>query len=178
LVPRVIRTFGGIRIDTTEWPIIMMDCGTFRDADADLQAALDCVEQVMRECTKTREKCVQVTDLSAVQRIPTAVQRKIAGDWVKATVELQKATSLGGANVTPSSIIRGIVTAISWLQRPPTPLKYFATRAEATLQALKWLEEGHVLLPPALRQLHDRLTTEARDREQQQAAAWGRRRGR
>jgi hypothetical protein len=167
-----------MRIDTMEWPIVVMDCGTFRDTDADLQAALDCVEQVMRECARTRERCVQVTDLSSVQRIPTAVQRKIAGDWVKNTVELQKATSLGGANVTPSSIIRGIVTAISWIQKPPTPLKYFATRPEAMLQALKWLEEGHVLLPPSLRQLHDRLTNEAREREQQAAAGWGRWRGR
>ncbi len=175
MVPRVIRSFGGMRIDTTEWPLLVMDCGTFRDTDADLQAALDCIAQVMRECATTREKCVQVTDLSSVQRIPTAVQRKIAGDWVKNTLELQTATSLGGANVTPSSIIRGIVTAISWIQRPPTPVKYFATRAEATLQALKWLEEGHVLLPPALRQLHDKLTSEAREREQQ-AAGWGRRR--
>jgi hypothetical protein len=165
-----------MRIETTEWPIVVMDCGAFRDTDADLQAALDCLQQIMRECARTREKCVQITDLSGVHRMPTAIQRKIAGDWVKSTVELQKATSLGGANVTPSSIMRGIVTAISWIQKPPTPVKYFATRGEATLQALKWLEEGNVLLSPALRQLQDRLTNEARAREQQATASWGRRR--
>jgi hypothetical protein len=174
LVPRVLRAFGGMRIDTTDWPIILMDCGAFRDTDADLKSALDWLEQAMRECVKTREKCVQITDLSGVQRIPTAIQRKIAGDWVKSTLELQKATSLGGANVTPSSIVRGIVTAISWIQRPPTPVKYFATRGEATLQALKWLEEGNALLPPALQQLHDKLGREATEREEQVAAHGGR----
>jgi hypothetical protein len=150
---------------------MLMDCGSFRDTDADLRGALVCLEEAMRECAKMREKCVQITDLSGVHHMPTATQRKIAGEWVKSTLELQKAVSLGGANVTPSSIVRGIVTAISWIGKPPTPVQFFATRHEATLQAFKWLEEGRVLLPPALMELRDKVTAEAKAREKQ-ASGW------
>lgn len=165
MVARVARTFGSIRVETTDWPLILMDCGTFRNAEEDLRAALGCIEQVMRECARTREKCVQVTDLSSVNSMPSATMRKLAGEWVTSTLELQKAVSLGGANVTPSSIVRGIVTAVSWIQKPPTPVKYFATRREAMLQAFAWLEEGRVLLPPSLQQLRDKLTVDAKEIE-------------
>jgi hypothetical protein len=172
VVARVVRSFGSLRVETTDWPIILMDCGTFRDKEEDLRAALACIEEVMRECARLREKCVQVTDLSSVQSMPSATQRKLAGDWVKSTLELQKAVSLGGSNVAPSSIVRGIVTAISWIQKPPTPVKYFATRREAMLQAFQWLEEGRVLLPPALLQIRDKLTTDAKELENR-ASGWG-----
>ncbi len=175
VLARTVRTFGSIRIETTDWPLILMDCGTFRDKDADLHASLICIEELMRECVKTREKCVQVTDLSKVTSMPSAVQRKIAGDWVKSTIDLQKAVSLGGVNVTPSAIVRGIITAIGWIQKPTTPVLYVATRSEALLQALKWLEEGRVLLSPSLHQLRDKLTAEAKVREKH-ASGWSRQR--
>jgi hypothetical protein len=165
VVARIVRTFGSFRVETTDWPLIYMDCGTFLDKDEDLRGALACIEQVMRECARMREKCVQVTDLSSVQTMPSAAQRKLAGDWMTSTLDLQRTVSLGGASVTPSTIVRGIVTAIQWIQKPPTPLRYFATRREAMLQAFQWLEEGRVFLPPALLQLRDKLTADARELE-------------
>lgn len=165
MVARVVRDFGGIRIETTEWPIILMVMPEHRLQDPDVQSAVMHLEQLMLECQRDKEKCVQVTDASAMTQLPPASQRKITGEWMKKTAQLQRDVSLGGANVTPSSIVRGIVTAVSWIQKPPTPVKYFATRREAMLQAFAWLEEGRVLLPPSLQQLRDKLTVDAKEIE-------------
>jgi hypothetical protein len=159
VVARVVREFGGLRIETTDWPIILMVMPEHRFSDQDVQAALVHLEQVMIECRHDHERCVQVTDASRMHALPPASQRKITGEWLKKTVDLQKAVSLGGVNVTPSAIIRGIITAIHWFQKPETPVAFVATRNEAMLQAIQWLEQARVVLPPRLRELKSKLTS-------------------
>lgn len=168
MVARVAREFGGIRVDTGDWPVILMDLPAERIADADLRAALTYLEQLMRECERNREKCAQVTDASRIQTIPNASLRNIAGEWATSTLPLQKAVSAGGAIITPSSIIRGIITAVVWLYKPESPIAFFATRDEAMLQALLWLDEGRATLTPRLRTLRDKLTQQAKAQREKQ----------
>jgi hypothetical protein len=177
VVPRVAREFGGIRIETTEWPILVMDCPERRVPEAEFRASLDYIEQLMLECERSRQRCFQVTDLTRIQELPTASQRKYAGEWTTRTTELQKKTSIGGANVTPSAIVRGIITAIHWIQRPATPVAFFATRPEAMVHAVSMLEGASVLLPPALVELRDRLAPKLAGVAEKRAAAgrWFRR---
>ncbi len=170
IVARVLREFGALRISTIDWPIILMDMPEGHVADSELRDALRYVEELLRACVAQRERCTQVTDLTRVKQIPTASQRRIAADWITKTLDLQREASLGGANVTPSAILRGIITAIQWVQRPPAPAEHFATRSEAMLQAIRWLDEGRVLLPPGLQELRKKLELElARDK---QASRW------
>jgi hypothetical protein len=156
MVPRIVRDFAGIRIDTTEWPILHMVMPEHRVADADVQLALSHIEQIMLECRKSREKCVQVTDVSAMTTLPAASQRKITGEWIKKTIHLQREVSLGGANVTPSAIIRGMITAIHWFHKPETPVVFVATREEAVLQAIQWFEDAKVPLSTHLREMREK----------------------
>jgi hypothetical protein len=165
MVARVVREFGGIKVDTTDWPVFVMEIPEFRLVDADIKAAVEFIEQIWRECERNREKCCLVTDAARIQAIPPASQRKITADWARSTAELQKAVSVGGACVTPSSIIRGIITAILWIYKPPNPVAFFATRDEAKLQAIKWLDEAGVKLPPRLRELREVLKTKHRERQ-------------
>ena len=176
MVPRVVRDFGGIRIDTTEWPIILMVMPEHRASDADVQSAVVHIEQIMLECKKDREKCVQVTDASAMTTLPTASQRKITGEWMKKTTELQREVSLGGANVTPSAIIRGIITAIHWFHKPETPVVFVATRDEGMLQAFRWFEQAKVSLPSHLREMRDKLTAKHSAPREKQTGGLGSRR--
>jgi hypothetical protein len=125
--------------------------------DPDVQSAVMHLEQLMLECQRDKEKCVQVTDASAMTQLPPASQRKITGEWLKKTVSLQRDVSLGGANVTPSAIIRGIITAIHWFHKPETPVVFVSTRDEAMLQAIRWLEQARVTLPPRVRELRDKM---------------------
>jgi hypothetical protein len=174
VVARVVRDFGGFRVTTVDWPLALMEIPEHRVSDADLEGALAYFEQVMLECRKTRERFSLVTDLGRLHHLPPASQRKIAGEWLQRTAEVQKATSVGGANVTPSAIIRGIVTAIYWFQTPVVPTMFFATRNEATLQAIRWLEEAGVPLSSNACHVRDKLLAQA-DREKRNAAL-GRRR--
>jgi hypothetical protein len=165
MVARVAREFGGIRVDTTDWPVFVLELPEFRLVDSDIGLALGYVEQIWRECEKDHEKCCLVTDAGRIQAIPPASQRKLSADWAKGTSELQRAVSVGGACVTPSSIIRGIITAILWIYKPDRPVAFFATRDEAKLQAIQWLDEAGVRLPPRLRELREVLKTKHRERQ-------------
>jgi hypothetical protein len=165
MVLRVLREFGGIRVDTTDWPVFVLELPEFRVPDADVNLALSYVEQIWRECEKAHEKCCLVTDAGRIQAIPPASQRKIAGEWAKGSAELQRVVSVGGVCVTPSSIIRGIITAILWIYKPDRPVAFFATRDEAKLQAIQWLDEAGVRLPPRLRDLREALKTKHRERQ-------------
>ena len=44
-------------------------------------------------------------------QLAPASQRKCVADWMARTLMLQKTVSLGGANVTPSTILRGLITS-------------------------------------------------------------------
>jgi hypothetical protein len=167
MAARIVREFGALRVHTTDWPIIVMDIPEVRVADEDLRGALGYIEQLLRECQSKGVKCAQVTDMTRIRELPPASQRKYAGEWVRATAALQVATSVGGANVTPSAILRGIITAIHWIQKPPTPVEFFATREEAMLQCIRWLDEARVLLPSGVHELREKLTHEAQVREKQ-----------
>jgi hypothetical protein len=128
----------------------------------------------MLECRRDRERFALVTDLGRLNQLPPASQRRFCGEWMQRTVELQGATSVGGANVTPSAITRGIVTAIFWFQKPLVPTLFFATRSEATLQAIRWLEDGRVPIPHGV--CHIRTKLQAQAQRENQVSAWGSRR--
>jgi hypothetical protein len=62
---------------------------------------------------------------------------------------------VGGATVTPSPILRGIITAVYWVQPPTKPMFALATRREAMLKGLEMLEAENLPVPARLRALRD-----------------------
>jgi hypothetical protein len=172
MAARRIREFGGLVVDTMDWPIIVLEFPEQRFPDADCEAGLDCVTQLMLECLHDRRKCTQITDLTRIQQLPNASQRKLAGDWVKQNSELVVATSVGGATVTPSAILRGLVTAVHWIHRPPTPNAFLSAKPEAQRYVIKLLEDAGVLLPPRVTQLRDRLSRDAQALREKQPSGW------
>jgi hypothetical protein len=172
MVAQRVREFGGLLVDTTDWPIIVLEFPEQRFPDADCQAGLDCITQLMRECLRDRQRCTQITDLTRIQQIPNASQRKFAGEWVKHNSELVVAASVGGATVTPSAILRGLVTAVHWIHRPPTPNAFLASKAEAQRYVIKLLEDARVPLPPRVMALRDRLSREAQPYREKQPPGW------
>jgi hypothetical protein len=161
MVAAIVREFGGFRIDTTDWPIILMEFPDRRMSDSDLHAGLSYVEQLWRECQRLGLKSYQVVDLTFIREIAPASQRKYAAEWIKSTEALMRLTSLGGACVTPSSILRGIVTAIMWIYKPPNPTEFFAARPQAYLHAIDQLDRARVPLPPRVLELRARLLAQS-----------------
>jgi hypothetical protein len=160
MVAAIMRDFGGLKVDTTDWPIILMEFPERRLSDKDFHEGLAYVEQLWRECQRMGLKSFHVVDLTLIREIAPASQRKHAAEWIKSTEALVRLASLGGACVTPSSILRGIVTAILWIYRPPNPTEFFATRQQAVLHALAQLEAARVPLPQRLVDLRARLAAQ------------------
>src|SRR5688572_13773376 len=117
-VPLVRKVYsqGLIRLDTRFFPLIFMDFQPGKVRDEDFRVALSVVEDVL----SCGQKSFQITDLTAVTDAPPS-QRRIAGDWTARTTDLQREWSLGGAVVAPSTVLRGILTAIHWFKKPPAP---------------------------------------------------------
>jgi hypothetical protein len=112
----------------------------------------------MLESEKRGDRSYQVTDLSRIKELARASQRQIAADWMQRTFDLQRAASVGGANVAPSTLVRGLLTAIQWFQEAPMPTVCVATRREAFHEAVKMLDEAHV---PIGQELREKLTRSA-----------------
>jgi hypothetical protein len=161
-VVKVARDFGGLRVDTLSWPIILLDCPEDRLPDSELDGALGWIEEILRGL-KAGDKCAQVTDLSRVRRTPPASQRQLAGRWLTRNAELLARTSVGGGAVTPSPILRGIVTAIYWFHKPATSIEFFATRPQALRYALRLLEQAKIPLGPRVLELRDEIGRDSAD---------------
>jgi hypothetical protein len=141
---------GGLVIATDRWPVILMDYPEARIPDASLHEALKFHEHLMSEARRAGERVFHVTDLSRMLELAPASQRKYAGEWMGHTLALQRTASLGGANVSPSAIVRGLVTAINWFHQAPNPTVWVATRREAYAIALKAFERAGTRLRPDL----------------------------
>jgi hypothetical protein len=155
MVSRADCTFGEIRVSTTYWPILIVEFPEKRVADQDNRALLAHLEALMNDALRTSEKLFFITDLSSMREFAPALQRQTTGQWIKRTTPLARATSVGGAQVTPSAVLRGIITAVFWIHPPPTPAVCVATRAEAMMVGIARLEAEHFVLPPTLASYRD-----------------------
>jgi hypothetical protein len=148
MVDRGVREFEGIRIETLDWPIVTIDFPPGRVQDASLRAALGHLETLMRDAISAHEKMFTLTDLTRMRQITPASQRKLTGEWIQRTAGLARASCVASAQVTPSALLRGIITAVYWFHPPPTPSFFAATRAEAVRRAVEMLRAANVQLPP------------------------------
>jgi hypothetical protein len=142
-----IRDFDGIQVDESNWPIIVTVFPAGKLEDATLLGVLRHLEHLMREADTRKEKLFFITDLTRMKEIPNATQRRATGEWIQRTFDLQRAASLGAAQVTPSAILRGIITAVFWFQKTPTPSYFVASRDEAIRKGFDVFAEAGVPLP-------------------------------
>jgi hypothetical protein len=157
MVAAIVRDFGGLRIDTTDWPIVLMEWPEQRVSESDFHDTLLHIEQIWSECERLGLKSYEVVDFTRMREIAPASQRKYAAEWLERNETLVKIASLGAAWVTPSPILRGVVTAITWIHKPPNPTEFFATRPQAYLHAIDRLEQARVSLPGRIVDLRARL---------------------
>lgn len=148
---RLARNFDGFKVSSVDWPIIVMELPEKQLPDAGLHDALSYFEELQKGAKERAERTFTITDISRMTQLVPAAQREYVGAWMKRTSLLQKSVSLGAANVTPSSILRGFITAIYWIVPPPMPTVFVATRREAYLLAVKAFEEARIPLSPELR---------------------------
>lgn len=144
------RRFEELLIATDRWPLVLLEFPDRRIADSSLRDALAFHEELMVHAQRSGERIYVVTDLTRMTELAPASQRKYAGEWLQRTFALQQATTLGVANVSPSVIVRGLVTAIGWFQNIPVPTVWVATRKDAYAAAVRTFDEAGTRLRPEL----------------------------
>ncbi|HEY8086186.1 MAG TPA: hypothetical protein VIF09_00020 [Polyangiaceae bacterium] len=155
MAARKAQDFEGLRVSSEDWPIVLIEFPEDRVNDAALHAMFHHVEELMREAEATREKLFVITDLTRMSHLAPASQRKYSGEWIQRTGMLARTATVGGAQVTPSSILRGLVTAIFWLKPPPTPAIFVATREEAIARGIEMLTAAQAPLSPRVLELRE-----------------------
>jgi hypothetical protein len=145
---RAVRDFEGISIDESDWPIILTVFPRGRVSDSALHDVLGHLEHLMHVSKQRGAKLFFITDLTHMHEVTPASQRRYTAEWMGRTSQLQRAASVGGAQVTPSAVLRGIITAVFWLQPPPIPPILVATREEALQKGIELLEAAGIA-PPA-----------------------------
>lgn len=149
-VKRADRDFGGIGVLVADWPIVVTEFPEKAVADEDLRLVFGQLASLMVEAKRDGEKVFIITDISRMRQITPASQRRLAADWLKQVGPLTLVASAGGATVTPSTILRGVITALFWLQPSPTPFFCVASRHDAMIKGIERLQAEKVLLSPRL----------------------------
>lgn len=124
-----------ITIDESRWPLVVMTIvGTPTDAEVDAM-----LEGSARNLRRSGRQ-VGILDLTRADR-PPPVQRKKHAAWMNENAELLRARSAGMAFVITSPLVRGILTAIMWIQPLPMEHTVVATYAEAERWAMAQLRK-------------------------------------
>jgi hypothetical protein len=147
---RADREFGGIRVAVADWPVVVTEFPEKAVPDDALRSVFGHLESLMTDAQREGEKVFIITDISRMRQITPASQRRLAADWLKQVGPLTLVASAGGATVTPSTILRGVITALFWLQPSPTPFFCVATRHDAMVKGIEMLQAARVLLSPRL----------------------------
>jgi hypothetical protein len=132
----------------SKWPIVICEpIGVSTDGDID-------------EYIRTNEQAVArhephfvIVDARQGESM-AAVHRRRVADWVTQNEPALRAYRVGLAFVSESALLRGVLTAIYWVRRPPYPTAWFRTLQEAEdwgNELLRQRAEGsHSRLKPAL----------------------------
>jgi hypothetical protein len=147
---RADREFGGIRVVVADWPVVVTEFPEKAVPDDALRSVFAQLESLMTDAQRDGEKVFIITDISRMRQITPASQRRLAADWLKRVGPLTLVASAGGATVTPSTLLRGVITALFWLQPSPTPFFCVATRHDAMVKGIEMLQAAKVLLSPRL----------------------------
>jgi hypothetical protein len=114
-----------------------------------MAAQLRATTEHMRACAAEHRRTITIVDLAQADQAP-AVQRQMQASWIAENEALLREVSLGTAFVVPSALVRGALTAIFWLKRPPHEHALFATFDEAVDWALVALRRAGLHAPERL----------------------------
>ena len=110
-----------IRVDDSAFPLVVVVMPTTW-TDAEWEAYLT----RMRSYPERRKHYVTLTDARGAGT-PTAAQRKRAAEVMAEDQAISKRFNVANALVYESAILRGMITAITWITPPPAPMQSFAT---------------------------------------------------
>ncbi|MET0385475.1 MAG: hypothetical protein ABW321_05935 [Polyangiales bacterium] len=119
-------------------------------SDAELERVLTRLQEEMEADHKLQRRLVSIIDLRGSFPL-TAKQRSKLAAWLKQKEQLSHEVSLGMAFVITSAVIRGVLTAVFWVQNPPVPCTVEGDLDAAVRWAIDRFDVEHVDVPASLR---------------------------
>lgn len=120
------RGVARIVVDESRWPLVQIHWpdGEVTDEDVEAFLALGVEHLARRTPFISMHHGMRATTINAKQR-------RRFGDHVRAHEKELAVYMTAAAIVSPSAVIRAVVTAINWIAPPPYPQGTFATASEA-----------------------------------------------
>lgn len=130
-------------IYTHAWPLFITVLPPSSDLH-DIEVYIGEVNQLY----KRRERFATLVDATPMASIPGATERRRLADWQNETVELIKRYNVFTATVLSSSMVRGALTAMNWVFRPPNEQVVVGTFEEGYVRCVDRLVAGGLTVPP------------------------------
>ena len=123
-----------IRTDLSRWPLALV---TFPDAQVSDEDIRLFVEE-QRAMLMRKELHGVVTDARHA-RVIGPHQRRVLADWLTEAEPLNRRYTVALAVISDNALVRGAMTAVTWMKEPPVPMKPFATLREGSQYVLESL---------------------------------------
>jgi hypothetical protein len=130
-----------IHVDTESFPIVVV---TFHDgwSEHDLMWMFGEFERILRD----DKRYAVIIDTTRAHNAPSVRERKLITDWENVITGAIERCNVGTAVVFKSALIRGSLTALSWLVCRKRPLVYVPTYREAGIFCMERLREAQLSL--------------------------------
>ena len=98
------------------WPVVIIEAPEISTVES-----IEYFCEKQGELFKRRERFATVHDMTRMRGILDAKARKVVGDWTKDNEHEIKRWHVASASVCDSALIRGVITAVHWFVKPPSP---------------------------------------------------------
>lgn len=99
-----------------------------------------------RALLRRGEPYVQVADASRAH-VMSSMQRRLVAEFSRETSDDAARLCQGTAVVIANTVVRGALTAVTWLVKLPYPLAIVSTMAEGIAQCRVWSERARIPFP-------------------------------
>jgi hypothetical protein len=138
----------GVTWNESTWPVVQI---AFTDASSDEHFAW--VLAQFEGLFARRARYIFLIDATKATRIPSASARNTIGKWQNDHQDDSKRWCAGGVILVASALVRGAVTAMSWVHKPPVKQYFAPTRKDGVEWCLKTADEAGLTVSAAARLL-------------------------
>jgi hypothetical protein len=120
-----------LQVHFAPWPLLVTQVtGTLSDAD------VDALREANSAALRRGGRFISLVDITGIDAVPTPLQRQTYAAWRKEHfAELKRHVVAVAFVVGDRPLLRGGLTALSWLAKHPSPEAFFAERSAG----LAWL---------------------------------------
>jgi hypothetical protein len=138
----------GVKWNESAWPVVQIE---FTDSRSDEHFIW--VLRQFEGLFARRERYLFLIDATKATKIPSAGARHTIGKWQNDHKEDSKRWCAGGVILVSSALVRGAVTAMSWVHKPPVQQYFAPTRREGVEWCIKTAEDAGLTVSAAARLL-------------------------